>query len=51
MCFYCSYPQPVMDKVKEMSEGIGVDKDPDEKTKDDVLGKGKRPSVSGVRVQ
>lgn len=51
VCFYCSYPQPVMDKVQEMSEGIGVNKGPVQKTKDEIVGKGKRPSVSGVRVQ
>lgn len=51
LCFYCSYPQPVMDKVNEMSEGIGVNKGPAQKTKDEIVGKGKRPSVSGVRVQ
>lgn len=47
----CSYPQPVMDKVKEMAEGIGVNKSPVQMTKDEFVGKGKRPSVSGVRVQ
>lgn len=51
VCFYCSYPQPVMDKVKEMAEGIGVNKSPVQMTKDEFVGKGKRPSVSGVRVQ
>lgn len=51
VCFYCSYPQPVMDKVKEMAEGIGVRKSPVQKTKDEIVGKGKRPSVSGVRPQ
>lgn len=40
-----------MDKVQEMAEGIGVNKGPIQKTKDETVGKGKRPSVSGVRVQ
>ncbi|GAA6104509.1 CDKN2A-interacting protein [Tachysurus ichikawai] len=44
----CRYPQPVMDKVKEMAEGIGVRKSPVQKTKDEIVGKGKRPSVSAT---
>lgn len=51
VCFYCSYPQPVTDKVKELAEGIGVNKSPVQKTKDEIVGKGKRPFVSGVRTQ
>lgn len=40
-----------MDKVKELAEGIGVNKSPVQKTKDEIVGKGKRPFVSGVRTQ
>lgn len=40
-----------MDKVQDMAEGIGVSKGPVQKTKDELVGKGKRPSVSGVSVQ
>ncbi|XP_076853534.1 CDKN2A-interacting protein [Brachyhypopomus gauderio] len=46
--FGCRYPQPVMDKVKEMAEGITVNDAPVRKTRDEILGKGKRPSTSGT---
>lgn len=40
-----------MDKVQEMAEGISVNEGAVQKTKDEIVGKGKRPAVSGVRVQ
>lgn len=41
----CSYPPAVMDKIKEMGEGINVQDAPVHKTaKDELMGKGKRPA-------
>ncbi|XP_056600053.1 CDKN2A-interacting protein [Triplophysa dalaica] len=45
----CRYPQPVMDKVKEMAEGITVKDAPEWKTRDEIMGKGKRPSSSDTK--
>lgn len=43
-----SYPQVVMDKIKEMSEGIVVQNPPVHKTtKEEFLAKGKRCATSG----
>ncbi|XP_051508758.1 CDKN2A-interacting protein isoform X1 [Myxocyprinus asiaticus] len=44
----CRYPQPVMDKVNEMAEGITVKEAPERKTRDEIMGKTKRPAVSAV---
>ncbi|KAF4110841.1 CDKN2A-interacting protein [Onychostoma macrolepis] len=44
----CRYPQPVMDKVNEMAEGITVIEAPVRKTRDEIMGKTKRPAVSAV---
>lgn len=44
----CRYPQPVMDKVKEMAEGITVKDAPEWKTRDEIMGKAKRPASSAV---
>ncbi|XP_050971173.1 CDKN2A-interacting protein [Labeo rohita] len=44
----CRYPQPVMDKVNEMAEGITVTDAPERKTRDEIMGKTKRPAVSAV---
>ncbi|KAG5270186.1 hypothetical protein AALO_G00189760 [Alosa alosa] len=38
----CRYPQPVMDKIKEMGEGVKVQDAPVWKTRDEIMGKGKR---------
>ncbi|XP_053180489.1 CDKN2A-interacting protein [Scomber japonicus] len=38
----CSYPASVMDKIKEMGEGIAVQDPPVHKTTKELLGKGKR---------
>ncbi|XP_036819810.1 protein CDKN2AIP homolog A [Oncorhynchus mykiss] len=38
----CRYPQPVMDRIKEMAEGVVVNDAPVRKTRDEILGKGKR---------
>ncbi|XP_073692054.1 CDKN2A-interacting protein [Garra rufa] len=40
----CRYPQPVMDKVNEMAEGITVTDAPERKTRDEIMGKTKRPA-------
>lgn len=42
----CRYPQPVMDKIIEMAEGITVIEAPERKTRDEIMGKNKRPAVS-----
>lgn len=47
LCGSCRYPQPVMDKVKEMAEGITVKDAPQWKTRDEIMGKAKRPASSG----
>ncbi|TRY65859.1 hypothetical protein DNTS_018021 [Danionella cerebrum] len=44
----CRYPQPVMDKVNEMAEGITVIEAPERKTRDEIMAKTKRPAVSAV---
>ncbi|XP_052416777.1 protein CDKN2AIP homolog A [Carassius gibelio] len=44
----CRYPQPVMDKVNEMAEGITVTEAPVRRTRDEIMGKTKRPAVSAV---
>ncbi|XP_062845775.1 CDKN2A-interacting protein isoform X2 [Trichomycterus rosablanca] len=44
----CRYPDPVMDKVKELADGITVIDAPVRKTRDEILGKGKRPPVIGT---
>ncbi|MEQ2295755.1 hypothetical protein AMECASPLE_017756 [Ameca splendens] len=42
----CSYPQAVMDKIKEMGEGIAVQDPPVHKTtKDGIMAKGKRSAT------
>ena len=38
----CSYPQPVMEKIKGMAEGVKVLDAPVRKTRDEIMGKGKR---------
>ncbi|XP_015198660.2 CDKN2A-interacting protein [Lepisosteus oculatus] len=38
----CRYPQPVMDKITEMAEGVVVHEAPVRKTRDELMGKGKR---------
>lgn len=38
----CKYPQPVMEKVMEMAEGVVVHETPVRKTRDEIMGKGKR---------
>ncbi|XP_030622555.1 CDKN2A-interacting protein [Chanos chanos] len=43
----CQYPQPVMEKVREMAEGICVHEAPVHKTRDELMGKIKRPHPSG----
>lgn len=47
MWLHGRYPQPVMDKVKEMSEGITVTGTCVHKTRGEIVGKGKRPSAAG----
>ncbi|KAL7833471.1 hypothetical protein AOLI_G00284310 [Acnodon oligacanthus] len=44
----CRYPQPVMDKVNELAEGITVNEADKcvHKTRGEIVGKGKRPAVS-----
>ncbi|XP_040922666.1 CDKN2A-interacting protein [Toxotes jaculatrix] len=42
----CSYPQAVMDKIKEMGEGIVVQDAPVHKTTKDVMAKGKRSATN-----
>lgn len=44
----CRYPQPVMDKVMEMAEGVTVHDAPERKTRDEIMGKAKRPASSAV---
>ncbi|KAK9972017.1 hypothetical protein ABG768_025351 [Culter alburnus] len=44
----CRYPQPVMDRVNEMAEGITVIEAPERKTRDEIMGKTKRPAVSAL---
>lgn len=44
----CRYPDSVMDKIREMGEGIQVQDAPVRKTRDEIMGKVKRPaSVDG----
>ncbi|KAI7814787.1 putative CDKN2A-interacting protein, partial [Triplophysa rosa] len=45
----CRYPQPVMDKIKEMAEGITVKDTPEWKTRDEIMGKAKRPASSDTK--
>ncbi|KAK7176093.1 hypothetical protein R3I93_000372 [Phoxinus phoxinus] len=47
----CRYPQPVMDKISEMAEGITVIAAPARKTRDEIMGKTKRPAVSELDYQ
>ncbi|KPP68683.1 CDKN2A-interacting protein-like [Scleropages formosus] len=42
----CIYPQSVMNKVNEMAEGIVVDEIQVRKTRDEIMGKGKRTATS-----
>ncbi|KAM7424663.1 hypothetical protein PAMA_000832 [Pampus argenteus] len=42
----CSYPPDVMDKIKEMGEGIEVQDAPVHKTTKELLGKGKRSAAT-----
>ncbi|KAG5839714.1 hypothetical protein ANANG_G00207880 [Anguilla anguilla] len=42
----CKYPQPVMEKVMEMAEGVVVHEIPVRKTRDEIMGKGKRSVAS-----
>ncbi|KAL1007534.1 hypothetical protein UPYG_G00088040 [Umbra pygmaea] len=44
----CRYPQPVMDKIKEMGEGVVIHDVPVLKTRDEIMGKGKRSSGSDI---
>ncbi|XP_005169097.1 CDKN2A-interacting protein isoform X1 [Danio rerio] len=44
----CRYPQRVMDKINEMAEGITVIEAPERKTRDEIMGKLKRPAVSAA---
>ncbi|XP_041755141.1 CDKN2A-interacting protein isoform X1 [Coregonus clupeaformis] len=43
----CRYPQPVMDKIEEMAEGVVVNDAPVRKTRDEIMGKGKRTAGGG----
>jgi len=36
-----------MDKINEMAEGITVIEAPERRTRDEIMGKNKRPAVSG----
>ncbi|XP_010876000.1 CDKN2A-interacting protein [Esox lucius] len=38
----CRYPQPVMNKIKEMGDGVVVNDAPVRKSRDEIMGKGKR---------
>ncbi|XP_034757576.2 CDKN2A-interacting protein-like isoform X2 [Acipenser ruthenus] len=40
----CRYPQPVMDKITEMAEGIAVQNAPTHKTRDEIMGMSKDAS-------
>ncbi|KAJ8249445.1 hypothetical protein GJAV_G00234990 [Gymnothorax javanicus] len=42
----CRYPQPVMDKIMEMAEGVVVHEAPVRKTRDEIIGKRKKSSTS-----
>ncbi|KAJ8393144.1 hypothetical protein AAFF_G00068270 [Aldrovandia affinis] len=42
----CLYPQPVMDKITAMAEGLEVHEAPVRKTRDEIMGRGKRSSLS-----
>ncbi|XP_059210003.1 CDKN2A-interacting protein isoform X2 [Centropristis striata] len=47
----CSYPQAVMDKIKDMGEGIVVEDAPVHKTtKDGILARGKRSAPAGGQI-
>ncbi|XP_078147094.1 CDKN2A-interacting protein [Centroberyx gerrardi] len=43
----CRYPQAVMDKIKEMGEGIVVHDAPVRMTRDEIMAKGKRSATAG----
>ncbi|KAM4631385.1 CDKN2A-interacting protein [Polymixia lowei] len=43
----CRYPQDVMDKIKEMGEGIVVHDAPVRTTRDEIIAKGKRSATTG----
>ncbi|XP_046897776.1 CDKN2A-interacting protein [Hypomesus transpacificus] len=43
----CKYPQPVMDKIKEMADGIIVRDAPVRTTRDEIMARGKRPGAPG----
>ncbi|KAI1904125.1 hypothetical protein AGOR_G00002470 [Albula goreensis] len=43
----CQYPKPVMEKIMEMAEGVVVHEAPVRKTRDEIMGKGKRSASSG----
>lgn len=43
----CRYPQAVMDKIKEMGEGIVVHDAPVRTTRDEIMAKGKRSATAG----
>ncbi|KAL4613247.1 hypothetical protein GN956_G22571 [Arapaima gigas] len=47
----CIYPQSVMNKVNEMAEGIVVDEVQAKKTRDELMGKGKRTAPSEGKVE
>lgn len=46
--FICSYSQTIMKKITEMAEGIVVRDVPVQKTRDEIMGKGKRPAMCGM---
>lgn len=43
----CRYPQPVMDKIKEMGEGISVKDAPVRTTRDEIMSRAKRSPAGG----
>ncbi|XP_028823875.1 CDKN2A-interacting protein [Denticeps clupeoides] len=43
----CRYPQPVMDKIREMADGVEVHEAPVRKTRDELMGRVKRPGAPG----
>lgn len=45
----CRYPQAVMDKIKEMGEGVAVQDAPARTTRDEIMAKGKR--AAGVTAE
>ncbi|XP_061886468.1 CDKN2A-interacting protein isoform X1 [Entelurus aequoreus] len=44
----CSYPQAVMDKIKEMGEGIVVEDPPVHKSRNEAMAKGKWSAATGA---